>query len=49
MKLTEKQQQGLEIAVKRFLNKDRYTVISGYAGSRKIHFSQIYYFCTYSI
>lgn len=31
MELTDKQQKGLEIAVKRFLDKEKYTVISGYA------------------
>ena len=35
MELTEKQKQGLEIAVERFKNKERYTVISGYAGTGK--------------
>lgn len=31
MELTEKQKEGLEIAVKRFLDKEKYTVIAGYA------------------
>ena len=35
MILTEKQQKGLEIAVKRFHEDKPYTVISGYAGSGK--------------
>ena len=35
MELTDKQKQGLEIAIDRFKNRERYTVISGYAGSGK--------------
>lgn len=35
MILTEKQQKGLEIALERYRNKQRYTVISGYAGVGK--------------
>ena len=35
MELTEKQKIGLDIAVQRFLNKEKYTVISGYAGTGK--------------
>ena len=35
MQLTKKQEEGLKIAVQRFRNGDRYTVISGYAGSGK--------------
>ena len=35
MELNEKQKQGLEIAVHRYNNKERYTVISGYAGTGK--------------
>lgn len=35
MELTEKQKQGLEIAVERYKNRQRYTVISGYAGTGK--------------
>ena len=35
MELTKKQEQGLKIAIDRFKNKDKYTVISGYAGSGK--------------
>ena len=35
MKLTNKQEQGLKIAVERYKNKEKYTVISGYAGSGK--------------
>lgn len=31
MELTLKQQQGLNIAVERYRNKEKYTVISGYA------------------
>ena len=31
MELTEKQKIGLDIAVQCFLNKEKYTVISGYA------------------
>lgn len=35
MELTEKQKQGLEIAIKRYREHKPYTVISGYAGSGK--------------
>lgn len=35
MQLTEKQEKGLKIAVERFLNHERYTIISGYAGTGK--------------
>lgn len=35
MQLTKKQEEGLKIAVQRFRSGDRYTVISGYAGSGK--------------
>ena len=35
MELTEKQKQGLDIAIQRYKNKERYTVISGYAGTGK--------------
>lgn len=35
MVLTEKQEQGRQIAVSRYLNRSKYTVISGYAGSGK--------------
>lgn len=35
MELTEKQKQGLDIAIKRFENNEKYTVISGYAGTGK--------------
>lgn len=35
MELTEKQKKGLEIAIERFKNKEKYTIISGYAGTRK--------------
>ena len=35
MVLTEKQQKGLELAVKRFYENKPYTIISGYAGSGK--------------
>ena len=35
MELTEKQKQGLEVAVARYRNHDRYTVISGFAGTGK--------------
>jgi len=33
--LTTKQEQGLKIAVQRYLNNEKYTVISGYAGTGK--------------
>lgn len=29
--LNKKQKEGLDIAIKRYMNKERYTVISGYA------------------
>ena len=35
MELTRKQEEGLKIALNRFKNKEKYTVISGYAGSGK--------------
>ena len=35
MILTNKQEQGLKTAVERFRNREKYTVISGYAGSGK--------------
>lgn len=35
MKLTDKQEKGLDIAVKRYLEKEKYSVISGFAGSGK--------------
>lgn len=35
MNLTIRQEQGLKIAVERFLNREKYTVIGGYAGSGK--------------
>lgn len=35
MELNEKQKQGLEIAIQRYNNGERYTVISGYAGTGK--------------
>lgn len=35
MELNEKQKEGLEIAIQRYLNNEKYTVISGYAGTRK--------------
>ena len=35
MILTDKQQRGLEIALERYENNERYTVISGYAGTGK--------------
>lgn len=45
MELTEKQQEGLEIAINRYKNKEKYTIISGYAGTREIYSCKIYYFC----
>ena len=39
MILNEKQQKGLELAVARYANGQRYTVIAGYAGTRKKYFS----------
>ena len=35
MELNGKQKQGLQIAIQRFKNKEKYTVISGYAGAGK--------------
>lgn len=35
MELTNKQQLGLQVAVQRFKNKEKYTCISGYASSDK--------------
>ena len=35
MELTEKQQLGLRIALERYLNHEKYTIISGYAGTGK--------------
>ena len=35
MELTEKQEQGLKIAIERYNKKEKYTCISGYAGSGK--------------
>lgn len=35
MELTKKQQEGLKIALERYKNGEKYTVISGYAGSGK--------------
>lgn len=35
MELTKKQEEGLAIALDRFKNKEKYTVISGYAGAGK--------------
>ena len=35
MELTREQEQGLKIAIERYLNKEKYTVISGYAGTGK--------------
>jgi exodeoxyribonuclease-5 len=35
MELTAKQEEGLKIALERHKNKERYTVISGYAGAGK--------------
>lgn len=35
MELTRKQEEGLKIVIERFLNHDKYTVISGYASFDK--------------
>ena len=35
MELNDKQKQGLELAVERYINDEKYTVISGYAGTGK--------------
>lgn len=35
MELTEKQKKGLDIALKRYRNKEKYTLIEGYAGTGK--------------
>ena len=37
MILTLKQEQGLKLAVKRFKDNEPFTVISGYAGTGKVH------------
>ena len=39
MILNEKQQKGLELAVARFRDGQKYTVIAGYAGTRKKYIS----------
>lgn len=31
MELNKKQKEGLDIAINRYINKEKYTVISGYA------------------
>lgn len=49
MELTERQKEGLDIAIRRFLQQQKYTVIAGYAGTRKKHISKIYYFRSKSI
>lgn len=35
MELTKKQQEGLDIAIQRFIDGEKYTIISGYAGAGK--------------
>lgn len=35
MILTRKQEEGLKIALERYKNNEKYTVISGYAGTGK--------------
>ena len=35
MILTKKQEEGLNIALQRYKDKEKYTIISGYAGSGK--------------
>ena len=35
MELTKRQSEGLNIALQRYKNKEKYTVISGYAGTGK--------------
>lgn len=39
MELTAKQKEGLEIALNRYKNKEKFTVIAGYARNRKKYFS----------
>ena len=36
MELTKKQLEGLKIAVARFRSNEKYTVISGYAGTGRV-------------
>ena len=45
MELNEKQKKGLEIAVNRYKNKERYTVIARVCRNWKINISKIYNFC----
>ena len=35
MQLTKKQEEGLKLAIARYKNKEKYTVIAGFAGSGK--------------
>lgn len=35
MQLTSKQEEGLKIAIERYKRKEKYTIISGYAGTGK--------------
>lgn len=35
MELTKKQEEGLRIAIERYKNKEKYTIISGFAGTGK--------------
>ena len=35
MELTQKQKEGLDIALDRYLQGEKYTIISGYAGTGK--------------
>ena len=46
IELNEKQKQGLQIAVDRYKNQEKYTVISGYARYRKEYSRQVYYRCS---
>ena len=48
MELTEKQKQGLAIAIDRYKRGEKATVIAGYAGTRQINFSKIYHCCVKS-
>lgn len=43
MELTEKQKQGLAIAVDRYKRGEKATVIAGYARNRQKYFNKIYH------
>lgn len=43
IELTQKQKEGLTLALERYKRKEKYIVIAGYAGTRKKYFSTAYY------